>query len=188
MSSSQLGLVYVHLGVESQHPEVRKLVNGSLVEATARAPQLTDRVIREALTTFLTRGPTSQKATAGSLAEEHSQPWNKNSRLSTLLLSTVTFGEEVGSTLRENTIVELIILSHHNLICPYVVLFLYRPSHHFFTGGSDGQTWVELCQKAGVDPRAVVDKHFDKFMKLLLDATDVTSNVRSLFTSLPLHP
>ncbi|KAH9485783.1 eIF-2-alpha kinase activator gcn1 [Psilocybe cubensis] len=157
-SSTQLGLVYIHLGVESRHPEVRKLVNSSLVNATARAPQLTDRIIREALSSFIIRASVSHKTASGSISEESSQPWNKNSRLSTLLLSIVTFGEEVGATLRENVVVELIILAHHNLIC-----------------ASDGQTWVDICQKAGVDPREVVDKHLDKVMRLLLDATTATS-------------
>ncbi|KDR69874.1 hypothetical protein GALMADRAFT_913484 [Galerina marginata CBS 339.88] len=151
---SQLGLAYIHLGVDSQFPEIRRLVNDSLVEATTRTPQLTDRVIREALSVFLARGSPSLRPTIGATPEETTQPWNKHSRLSALLLSTVSFGEDVDPTLRENIVVELIVLAHHNLI-----------------SGPDRQTWIDLCQKAGVDPREIVDKHLDKLLKLILDAT-----------------
>ncbi|KAF9561868.1 ARM repeat-containing protein [Agrocybe pediades] len=150
---SQLGLVYIHLSTNSQHSEIRKQVNASLVDATTHMPHLSDRVIREALSNFVARGPPAQKG-----ADDQPEAWNKHSRLSALLLSTVSYGEDVGSTLRENAVVELIVLAHHHLIC-----------------GSDRQLWVDLCQKARSDPREIVDKHLEKLMKLILDATVATS-------------
>ncbi|KAF8959922.1 armadillo-type protein [Flammula alnicola] len=151
---SQLGLVYVHLALDSRSPEIRRLVNASLVEATARAPQLTDRVIREALSTFLARGPPTHKPAPSASADEPIPSWNKHGRLSALLLSSVSFSEDVGPTLRENTVVELVVLAHHHLIC-----------------GSERQTWVDICQRAGVDPGEVINKYLDKLIKLVLDAS-----------------
>lgn len=130
---SQFGLVYVHLGVDSQSPEIRRSVNASLVNSAVVAPQLTKKIIREALTTFLARGPPSpSKPSTSNTSEEATiaQPWNKHSRLSSLLLSTVSFSDDIDTVLREDAVIELIILAHHPLICPYVSLFL---SVHAFT-------------------------------------------------------
>ena len=38
--SSQLGLIYIQLSINSQFPEIRREVNVSLVEATSKAPAL----------------------------------------------------------------------------------------------------------------------------------------------------
>jgi hypothetical protein len=90
-----------------------------LEAATAVAPELTNSVIRDALTTFVSRGlPTPKSSTAGD--EQPSALWNKHSRLSALLLSAVAFKDDVDPSIRENSIVKLIVLGHHPLICPYV--------------------------------------------------------------------
>ncbi|KAF8161530.1 armadillo-type protein [Crassisporium funariophilum] len=151
---SQLGLVFIHLALNSQSQEIRRIVNTTLVGMNIRAPKLTNRVIRDALTTFLARGlPMSKQVAAGS---EEDQPihWKKHTRLSTLLHSIVTFGDDVDPLLRETNVVELIILAHHHLLC-----------------GSDRQTWIDLCQKASLDPYELINKHLDKLFNLVLNAT-----------------
>lgn len=90
-----------------------------LEAATVVEPELTNSVIRDALTTFISRGiPTLKSSTAGD--EQPSALWNKHSRLSALLLSVVAFKDDVDPSIRENSIVKLIVLGHHPLICPYV--------------------------------------------------------------------
>lgn len=40
-----------------------------------------------------------------------------------------------------------------------------------FTGGSLRQTWIDLCQKASVDPRQLTNKRLDDMLKLVLAAS-----------------
>ncbi|KAF8911690.1 armadillo-type protein [Gymnopilus junonius] len=156
---SQFGLVYVHLGVDSQSPEIRKSVTASLVNSAVVAPRLTEKIIREALTTFVARGVPSASSKSSSVASASedaatAKPWNNHSRLSALLLSVVSFSEEIDTLLRQDAVVALIVLAHHPLIC-----------------GPDRQTWIDLCQKASVDPKEVVDEHLHTLLKLILEAS-----------------
>ncbi len=118
----QLGLVYVHLALDSQFSDIRKLAGSSVTEAMKRAPRQTGRIIREALSNFVARDPHAQKAAPTVSTEESATARSKHGRLSALLLSSVTFPEDVNDTLREDAVVELIVLAHHGLICSYAVL------------------------------------------------------------------
>ena len=40
-----------------------------------------------------------------------------------------------------------------------------------FTGGSLRQTWIDLCQKASIDPREFTNKKLDDVLKLVLAAS-----------------
>jgi len=54
----------------------------------------------------------------------------------------------------------------------------------FTLGGSDRQTWIDVCQKATVDPGAIVDKHLDRLLKLVLDASAAKSQVSFISSSM----
>ncbi|KAF8057458.1 armadillo-type protein [Lyophyllum atratum] len=153
---SQLGLVSIHLTLEGSAPEVRREVNTVVERCTALLPELTNRVVRDGLNTFLSRGMPLSKPTTSSSAEETTVPWNKHSRLSVLLLSVVSFPEGTDLKVREDMIVELIILGHHHLVC-----------------GNSRQTWIDLCQRARADPYDLTNKHLDKLLKLILGASTV---------------
>ncbi|KAF8063638.1 armadillo-type protein [Lyophyllum atratum] len=153
---SQLGLVSIHLTLEGSAPEVRREVNTVVERCTALLPELTNRVVRDGLNTFLSRGMPLSKPTTSSSAEETTVPWNKHSRLSVLLLSVVSFPEGADLKVREDMIVELIILGHHHLVC-----------------GNSRQTWIDLCQRARADPYDLTNKHLDKLLKLILGASTV---------------
>ena len=114
----------MHLALDSKFPKIRRSVNAYLMQATARAPYLTNRLIGDALTSFLSRGDPSSKA-ASLPADDQVQPWNKQSRLSTLLLGAVSFGDDVDSSLREKTVVEYIVLAHHFLLCSFFLVELH---------------------------------------------------------------
>jgi len=60
-----------------------------------------------------------------------------------------------------------------------MLIFLMR----FVLGGSDRQTWIDMCQKAAVDPREIVDKYLDRLLKLVLDANVAKSQVPFLSAS-----
>lgn len=39
------------------------------------------------------------------------------------------------------------------------------------------QTWIDICQKANIDPKALIEKHVDKLLKLVLESTTVEAKV-----------
>lgn len=123
--SSQLGLIYIHLSINSQSPEIRRDVNVSLVEAASKAPALTTRVVRDSLTTFLSRSTSLQKSPNLS-PEESTRQWNKYSRLSAVLLASVSFGDEVDQLVRENAVVETVVLAHHHLMSSFAIHLKHR--------------------------------------------------------------
>jgi hypothetical protein len=57
----------------------------------------------------------------------------------------------------------------------YVRFHVY--SSHVFAGGPDRQTWIDLCQKASLDPYWLINKYFDKLFDLVLDAACSESKV-----------
>ncbi|KAG5642517.1 hypothetical protein DXG03_002618 [Asterophora parasitica] len=149
---TQLGLVLLHLSLDGTTPQTRREVNVVVSRCAARFPELTNRVVRDGLSAFLARGiPSSAKS-----AEDGGQPWNKHSRLSTLLLSAINLPDEIELTVREDLIVKLIILGHHHLVC-----------------GKSRQTWIDLSQKARTDPHDLATKHLDKLLKLILESSAV---------------
>ncbi|TFK45118.1 armadillo-type protein [Crucibulum laeve] len=153
---TQLGLIFVHLALDAQSPEIRKDVYTIIERSTQREPQLTHKVIRDALSTFIARGPPASKASGS--PDEQVIPWNKHSRLSIVLFALVSFATEADIALREDLVAQLIILGHHPLIC-----------------GNSRTTWIDLCQKAGTDPRQLTNGHLDKLFKLILAASIMNS-------------
>lgn len=97
-----------------------------MAESTARDPLLTISVIRDAVNTFLSRGPPASKVAAS--VDEPAKPWNRHARLSALLLSAVSFDTDLDLATREDMITELIIIGHHSLVC----MFRTSPVYLFF--------------------------------------------------------
>ena len=48
-----------------------------------------------------------------------------------------------------------------------------------FAAGSSQLLWIEICQRANVDPRELVESKLDDLLKIALDATN--SNVGTCF-------
>ncbi|KAJ3745026.1 armadillo-type protein [Lentinula detonsa] len=144
--TTQFGSVFLYLALNGVLPSIRRDVHSSLESASIRYPYLINSIVRLAIIEFLSRGAPN------SMFED--KPWNKHSRLSGLLLSTVAFGQEVDAGVRENVVVDCVIVANHALVC-----------------GSSHQTWIDLCQKAGTDPKEVVEKHLDRLLQLVLDAS-----------------
>ncbi|KAG6896538.1 hypothetical protein C0992_007574 [Termitomyces sp. T32_za158] len=147
----QLGLVPIHLSLDGSTPEIRREVNAVIERSTAALPELTNSIIRDGMTSFLARGSPTLKAAPSTSTEETSVLWTKHSRLSNLLLSAVSFPEDTKQETRENIVVRAILLSHHHLI-----------------SGNSRQTWIDLCQRARLDPHELVTNHWDKLFDLIL--------------------
>ena len=86
LARCQLGLVYLHLAIDSTFLEIGRSVNTHVVQATTQTPQLPSRLIGDALASFLSRGDPSLMATS-TPAHNQIQPWNK--RLDYRLSSSV---------------------------------------------------------------------------------------------------
>jgi hypothetical protein len=74
--------------------------------SVARMPQLTNRMVHDALPIFLSHGHPSPPKVASVSAEEQDVPWNKYARLSAFLLSAVSFGEDLDLSVREDVLVD----------------------------------------------------------------------------------
>lgn len=110
----QFGLALIHLALGSKSARGRRNVNAVIAAATINNPMLTNQIVREALANFLSRGLRTHQSTS---ADDTAVPWNNHAKLSALLLSAVSFSEETESFIREKSVVELIVLVHHHLIC-----------------------------------------------------------------------
>lgn len=53
----------------------------------------------------------------------------------------------------------------------------YPLSELCFTGGALRQTWIDLCQKASVDPRELTNKRLDDVLKLVLAASTMDASL-----------
>ncbi|KAJ3807969.1 armadillo-type protein [Lentinula aff. lateritia] len=143
---TQFGSVFLHLALDGVSHSIRRDVYNSLEAIVMLYPNSANSIIRDAIITFLSRGAPS------SITGD--KPWNKHSHLSGLLLSTVASGPELDLAVRENAVVDSIIVANHALV-----------------RGSSHQTWIDLCQKANIDPREVIEKHLARLLKLVLDAS-----------------
>ncbi|KAG5638049.1 hypothetical protein H0H81_002083 [Sphagnurus paluster] len=141
---TQLGLTLLHITLNGTTPEVRRQVNIVVARCTYKLPELTNRVVRDGLKSFLARG----------LPQSNTLLWNKHAQIATLLLNAVNFSEDVQLEVRENIIVQLVILGHHHLVC-----------------ANSRQTWIDLCQKARTDPYELTNKNLDKLLRLILEAS-----------------
>ncbi|KAJ8518630.1 hypothetical protein ONZ45_g4322 [Pleurotus djamor] len=148
---TQLGLVFVHLAVQSTSYDLRNDVLITIASLSARFPKLTATIIRDALISFLSSGIPSIKSSS---AETSDVSWNKHGRLSSLILSSLSPSDKGSSEDAEEALVQSLIIAHHELLC--------EPSR---------QIWIELCQKAQVDPLNLVNKHSDTLLKHILSAS-----------------
>ncbi|EGO00628.1 hypothetical protein SERLA73DRAFT_71629 [Serpula lacrymans var. lacrymans S7.3] len=156
-SRTQIGSVYLHLAVESQSLQVRRDTLGVLEAAVTRQPQLVNLILREALSASFTRDKLLPSKSTISTTEEQDQPIAPNQRqFASLLLCCASLNEQVDLAVRETLLVELIALGHHPLI-----------------SGQSRQLWIELCQKAHVDPYDLVGRNIDNIFKIILTASTV---------------
>ncbi|KAF5363220.1 hypothetical protein D9758_008404 [Tetrapyrgos nigripes] len=142
---TQLGLAFLHLAVNGVSSTIRRDVNVVLEATAVLHPKLTNNMVHDAISTFVTRFSTTS-------SEE--VVWNKHSRLAGLLLSAASLGSEVDVATREEVVVDSVVLGHHYLVC--------APSK---------QTWIDVCQRASTDPRELIGRNLDKILELVVEAS-----------------
>ena len=89
-----------------------------IAASAAKLPKLTNDVVREALTVYLSRPASGPKVPTPSSSDDPTPPpVNKQGRLSGVLLSAVNFSEDVETEISEDSLVQYIVVAHHPLIC-----------------------------------------------------------------------
>ncbi|KAH0828924.1 armadillo-type protein [Lanmaoa asiatica] len=141
------GAVFVHLAVQTTSADVRRATTGMLADAVTTRPQLLNAVLRDALTASFTKPAASRPSVPSSSTpgEEQEKPVvDKQRRYAAVLLACASFGDDgqdgrLDKTTREALIVDWVVLAHHPVIC-----------------GASRMLWIELCQRAGMDPLEVL--------------------------------
>lgn len=112
-----------------------------IATSAAKLPMLTNDIIREALTIYLSRPAPAPKVTASSSDEPTPPPVNKQGRLAGLLLSAVTFAEDVENEIREEILVQYVNVAYHPLVCQSVI--------HCFSTSLNIALQVEVSDRRG---------------------------------------
>jgi hypothetical protein len=151
----QVGLVIIHLVMHSVTNETRRLVISTLEAQNRKDPQLTNTIVREALGAQLRRVAMEkerEKSVQG--GDEDQRVDRKLGSLAAVLLACADFGDgdSVPSDEKHSLLAKLLILSH----VPEI------------SGGVEkSQLWIDLCQRAKVDPRVLISAEKELTLSVL---------------------
>ncbi|PSR76114.1 hypothetical protein PHLCEN_2v8664 [Hermanssonia centrifuga] len=152
---AMLGLVFLHLAVESSSADIRRSAVGSLASLSLKQPELVNNMVGAALELYLSKEKASSKKSANG-EEVEPKVTNTEGRLCAFLLACGSFAEDVEREKREILLVKLVILAHHPIIA----------------GTGSRLPWIELCQAARVDPNELVTTHLDRVVSKVLEAAE----------------
>ncbi|KAF5354845.1 hypothetical protein D9756_005584 [Leucocoprinus leucothites] len=146
---TNFGSALLYLAVESSHKDIRQAANNVVQNAAAWDPELTTTLARE--TVIASLGSYVSRA-----ADDAADVRSKHARLASFLLSAVAYDESVSAELKERLVADLAVVAHHELV-----------------SGPLRQTWIDICQKAKVDPKELIEKHVDQLLRVVLESATV---------------
>jgi hypothetical protein len=135
---------------------------------TALAPKETNEVVRAGLMAYLARRRTSVPKNPNT-SDNEKPTINKQPRLLAFLAASAAFGDGAEPTLREQLLANLVILAHHPEICECFETYHKIWGGHRASGGNSREVWIDLCHRARLDPRAVLDNQLDNLLKIIMD-------------------
>lgn len=164
------------MGTESRSYAIRDQLYSVLRLAAQTEPGLINQLVTDALVAFVSR---EEKSPTKPAAEESERPVDHQIRLSSILSASSALPADTDPEVRKEILTNLVVLAHHKRIC--------RSSRHihplniyrYSLAGSSRLLWIEICQRANVDPRELVESRLYNLLKIAFDATD--SSVRSCF-------
>ncbi|KAI5120166.1 hypothetical protein M0805_008433 [Coniferiporia weirii] len=145
----QLGLAFIHLATQSVHLDVRRDAIAALEAENMRVPQLVNDVLSSAIPVHLSRIADKSK---GKITEDevtHNQ--NRARSLVPVIKACAAFSEDMDLTQRQRLVADLVLLAHQPDIC-----------------GTSRQLWIDLCQRAKVDPRKLIEDQKERLTDLIL--------------------
>ena len=155
------------MAIEGHEPEFRRQVVASVGHLTALAPKATNELVRAGLMAYLARRRTS--VPNQNTSEDEKPTVNRQSRLLAFLAASAAFGDGAETTLRELLLAKLVVLAHHPEICECFATYHEIWGGHRAPGGNSRQVWIDLCHRARLDPRAVLDNQLDHLLKIVMD-------------------
>ena len=106
--SALFGSIFLHLAVESSSPDLRRAVNASLTQLASQEPEALVRSASGAISALLTK--VKQAGEEQAIAA-------KSGRLVAFILACASFGDSGEAEFRQRTLVDLLVLAHHPLLC-----------------------------------------------------------------------
>ncbi|TFK50812.1 ARM repeat-containing protein [Heliocybe sulcata] len=150
--SSQIGSALLQLDVHSQHSDIRRQAMKSLELVASTLPKVVAAVVKEGLMVYVLH---MKSAPAASQDESDNVVVNLDIRLASFLLTSASFSEDCNPAVKGDILADLVIIAHHPVIC-----------------AKRRQVWIELCQKARMDPQALIGNKLDTLFQLILEASD----------------
>lgn len=135
---------------------------------TALAPKETNEVVRAGLMAYLARRQTSVPKNQNTSDDER-PIIDKQPRLLAFLAASAAFGDSAETTLHEQLLANLVILAHHPEICECFATHHKIWGSHRASGGNSREVWIDLCHRARLDPRAVLDNQLNHLLKIIMD-------------------
>ncbi|KAI0757516.1 ARM repeat-containing protein [Daedaleopsis nitida] len=157
-----LGAVFLHLAVESSSPQTRRSTISTLERLAATAPKHLNLATLAAVSAYLAREKSSAKPVATS--DEPDRSVNKETRLPAFVLACAAFADDCPLDVKERLLWDWVTVAHH-------------PG----SSGNARQVWIELCQKAKVDPHELVTAHADAILGKVFSSIDIDARPPSGF-------
>ncbi|KAI0035599.1 ARM repeat-containing protein [Vararia minispora EC-137] len=137
---TQLGLAFLHLAVEGKAVNSRKQTLVALERLTFLFPKIVNQMVHQALVNYALRLKPATKQNS----EADKPVVSKHPRVLAFMYAAAAYGDDIEDTERQEMLTRFVVIAHHPEIC-----------------GSSRQGWIELCQKAKMNPQAVVDNQVD---------------------------
>ncbi|KAI0827665.1 ARM repeat-containing protein [Trametes gibbosa] len=159
-----VGSILLHLAVESASPQIRRSTITTIEVLTSIHPELVSISVLSAISAHLSKAAPAPSKTTSTNGEEVENLANQEGRLPALILACAAFGEDCPKDLKEHLLLDFVLIAHHP-----------GPS------GNLRPVWIELCQKARIDPLELVSSHPDTLLANVLDAIEKHSKQSSGF-------
>ncbi|RPD57344.1 ARM repeat-containing protein [Lentinus tigrinus ALCF2SS1-7] len=160
---TSLGSIFLHLAVEGSSPQIRRSTLSTVERLASTLPEHINLAALAAASTYFSREKPRSKATAAN--DEQDTTPRKEERLPAFFLACTALGEDCPEDIKARLLWDWDIVAHH-------------PGH----SGNLGPVWIELCQKAKVDPHDLVTAHADIILDKVFSAIDVESKPLPGFT------
>ncbi|TBU31959.1 ARM repeat-containing protein [Dichomitus squalens] len=154
-SRTMLGSVFLHLAVESSSPQVRRAALSTIERLAGALPEHINLAALEAASAYLSKEKAQTKVAA---SDEQDLSSNKEARLPTFMLAYAAFAEDYPLDIKQRLLWDWVLVAHH-------------PGR----SGTIRPVWIELCQKARVDPHELVSAHTDAILDKVFSAIDASA-------------
>ena len=170
-----IGTIFLHLAVNGQHQLVRGWTLATLEASATLFPGIVNRAVIHALSAFLSH---DRALLSMSSAEDASASNRTADRLAMFCLASFPHRGSCEERASKSSLVNFIVLAHHPAIGTFMISqFMCDPPLSALLGGKSRQLWVELCQKARIDPHSLVEERADDMLRDVFSIDESQSKV-----------